>query len=269
MQRPHFRKPPIMEQAISLVFERLIDFDNVDFGLFWSIIRETFPQAGTTIRATHPVEHFEGRSASGSVVLSPNLLARSLFRNPSSGELLQLQDDFFGFSWVKVSDEAHYPRFEKTSDRFWQFYEVFLQYLAERYDVAPTLRQCELVNVNIIPVSSFGSDYGDMARAFKIDPFDWHVEGLRAETYIRNRQHAILDVAGEPIGRLHCVISPVIDQSGEKHFQFQLTARSSPTIHETGEAHAFFERAHEIINGAFVSSVTPEMLKQWEQYDGD
>jgi hypothetical protein len=95
------------------------------------------------------------------------------------------------------------------------------------------------------------------------------VEGLQAETYVRNRQHAILDNAGEPMGRLHSVITPVVDQSGRKHFQFQLTARSSPTIHEVGDARAFFERAHEMINGAFVNSVTPEMLKQWEQYDGD
>ena len=268
MQRPHFRKPPIMEQAISLVFERLIDFDNVDFGLFWTTVKDSFPQADTTIRAAHPVESFEGRSASSSVVLSTNLLARSLFRNPKSGELLQLQDDFFGFSWVKLSEEDHYPRFEQTSERFWEFYGRFLRYLSERYDAAPTLRQCELVNVNIVPVSSFGTGYGDMARAFKVDPFDWHVDGLQAETYVRNRQHAILGVAGDPIGRLHSVITPVVDQLGDKHFQFQLTARSSPTFHEAGEARAFFERAHEMINGAFVSSVTPEMLKQWEQYDG-
>jgi uncharacterized protein (TIGR04255 family) len=269
MQRPHFRKPPIMEQVISLVFERLIDFDNVDFGLFWSTVKDSFPEAETTIRATHPVENFDGRSASASIVLSPNLLARSLFRNAASGELLQLQDDFFGFSWVKLNDEDEYPRFERTSARFWEYYGSFLDYLSARYDVTPTLRQCELVNVNIIPVSSFGSDYGDMASAFKIDPFDWQVEGLRAETYIRNRQHAILDSQNKPIGRLHSVITPVIDQSGEKHFQFQLTARSSPTIHDVNDARAFFERAHEMINSAFVSSVMPKMLEQWEPYDGN
>jgi uncharacterized protein (TIGR04255 family) len=269
MQRPHFRKPPIMEQAISLIFERLIDFDNVDFGLFWSTVRDEFPRADTTVRASHPVESFEGRAATSSVVLSPNLLARSLFKSPQSGELIQLQDDFFGFSWVKQTAEDEYPRFERTSERFWEFYDRFVRYVSGRYDVTPTLRQCELVNVNIIPVSSFGSDYGDMGRAFKVDPFDWRVEGLQAETYVRNRQHAILDNAGEPMGRLHSVITPVVDQSGRKHFQFQLTARSSPTIHEVGDARAFFERAHEMINGAFVNSVTPEMLKQWEQYDGD
>lgn len=269
MQRPHFRKPPIMEQAISLVFERLIDFDNVDFGLFWSRVSETFPQTETTIRVAHPVENFDGRSASGSVVLSPNLLARSLFRNLASGELLQLQDDFFGFSWVKVDDKAEYPRFEQTSSRFWEFYSKFLDYLASRYDAVPTLRQCEIVNVNIIPVSAFGSDYSDMSRAFKIDPFDWHVEGLRAETYVRNRQHTILDGAGKPVGRLHSVITPVVDQAGEKHFQFQLTARSSPTIHDTDDARSFFGRAHEMINSAFVSSVTPKMLEQWEPHDGN
>lgn len=269
MQRPHFRKPPIREQAISLVFERLIDFDNVDFGLFWSTVRESFPVAETTLRASHPVENFEGRQGSVSIMLSPALIARSLFRNPTSGELLQLQDDFFGFSWVKKGDENFYPRFEATSEKFWQFYEIFLRYLSERYDVIPNLRQCELVNVNIVPISTFGSDYDDMARAFKIDPFDWHVEGLRAETYVRSRQHAILGRSGEPIGRLHSVISPVVDQAGVKHFQFQLTARSSPTINDVDQARTFFAHAHQKINGAFVSSVTPQMLKTWEQYDGE
>jgi len=269
MQRPHFRKPPIIEQAISLVFERLIDFDNVDFGLFWSAVRGSFPQAETTLRANHPVETFEGRPATANIVLSPNLLARSLFRNAATGELLQLQDNFFGFSWVKLDEGAQYPRFDRTSARFWEFYDKFLSYLRERYDVAPTLRQCELANVNIIPVSSFGSDYADMGRAFKVDPFDWHVEGLQAETYVRTRQHALLDSAGQPIGRLHSVITPVVDKTGEKHFQFQLTARSSPTIHNSDDARAFFERAHEMINNAFVSSVTPKMLEQWEPYDGD
>jgi uncharacterized protein (TIGR04255 family) len=270
MKRPHFRKPPIMEQAISLVFERLVDFDNVDFGLFWSVIRDKFPEAETTVRVAHPVEYFEERANPVGLTLSaPSLLARSLFRNPKTGELLQIQDDFFGFSWVKPAADSDYPRFDATSARFWEFYQVFQSYLSNRYGICPTLRQCELINVNIVPVAAFGTDYGDMARAFKVDPFDWQVTGLVAETYIRNRQHAIVDDEGTPVGRLHSVITPVIDQNGEKHFQFQLLARSAPIIQVTDEARLFFNRAHEMINGAFVSSVTPLMLEYWEQYDGD
>lgn len=270
MKRPHFRKPPIMEQAISLVFERLIDFDNVDFGLFWSEVRGQFPHAETTLRAMHPVENFEGRVASATFTLSgPPILARSLFRSPNTGELLQLQDDFFGFSWVKQSEDSEYPRYETTSAHFWKYYQVFLNYLLERYDISPVLRQCELINVNIIPVSAFGRSYSDMALAFKVDPFDWNVPGLEAETYIRNRQHAIIGNDGKPVGRLHSVITPVVDEVGEKHFQFQLQARSAPNIQDANEARTFFDRAHELINGAFVRSVTPKMLEIWEQYDGN
>ena len=259
-----------MEQAISLVFDRLVEFDNVDFGLFWSTVRDHFPHADTTVRASHPVEHFEGRPGPGGVSLSvSNLLARSLFRNLSTGELLQLQDDFFGFSWVKPDEDSDYPRFDATSARFWEFYEHFQSYLKGRYEIEPSLRQCELINVNIIPISSFGSGYGDMTRAFNVDPFDWSVPGLEAETYVRNRQHAILDDHGLPIGRLHSVITPVVDQEGTKHFQFELVARSAANIRDTRVAREFFNRAHEMINGAFVNSVTPMMLEQWGQYDGN
>jgi uncharacterized protein (TIGR04255 family) len=270
MKRPHFRKPPIMEQAISLVFERLIDFDNVDFGLFWSAVRDQFPQAETAFRATHPVEHFEGRMLPSSISLAlSNPMPRSLFRNSNTGEMLQLQDDFFGFSWVKPDENSDYPRFDKTSARFWEFYDIFLNYWSDRYGMSPTLRQCELINVNIIPLFAFGTSYGDMAEAFQVDPFDWHVPNLEAETYVRNRQHAILNDQNRPVGRLHSVITPVVDLAGMKHFQFELIARSAPAIHNLDEAREFFDRAHDVINGAFVSSVTPKMLQYWEQYDGD
>jgi len=135
--------------------------------------------------------------------------------------------------------------------------------------VSPLLKQCELTNVNIIPVSDFGSEYRDMALAFKVDPFDWRVPGLQAETYVRNRQHKILGEKGAALGRLHSVITPVVDQSGVKHFQFELLARSAPNIHDTEFAKLFFERAHEMINGAFVNSVTPNMLQHWGQFDGN
>jgi hypothetical protein len=109
-----------------------------------------------------------------------------------------------------------------------------------------------------------------MYHAFIVDPFDWQVPGLVAETYVRQRVHRIVDDQGEPLGRLHSTISPVYGPDGEKAFQFELTARSTPTVKSVEAATEFFERAHMMINGAFIASVTKKIRNVWgELTDGE
>ena len=266
-ERPHFKRPPILEQAISLSFERIMSLDLVDFGLFWDRVRDQFPSCETGARFHAPIEGFEEINTPISFTLvGPVELPRSLFRN-EDGELIQVQDDSFGFNWIRPSPESKYPRFERTSARLWELYSIFVRYLEDRGHGRPTFRQCELTNVNLISIRDFGSDFSAMAEAFIVDPFAWEVEGLVAETYVRRRQHKMVDEDGLPAGRLHSVISPVF-REGEKAFQFELTARSPPTIRTENEAKAFFERAHRMINQAFWVSVTPRMREFWGEYDG-
>lgn len=266
-QRPHFKRPPILEQAISLSFERIMSFDVIDFGLFWTRIKDQFPRADTAARFVAPTEGFEEIDSPATFTLSgPVELPRSLLRN-DQGELLQVQDDSFGFNWIKPSPESAYPRFEQTSARLWQLYSEFVRFLADRGHPRPSLKQCELTNVNIIYVRDFGRDFSEMCEAFVVDPFAWQVEGLVAETYVRRRQHKIVDENGAPVGRLHSVISPVF-RNGEQAFQFELTARSPPSVRSEDDAKAFFDRAHRMINAAFWVSVTPKMRDFWGEYDG-
>jgi uncharacterized protein (TIGR04255 family) len=266
-ERPHFRRPPILEQAISLSFERITSFDLVDFGLFWERVQKQFPRCETGARFVAPIESFEevGTPISFSLV-GPVELPRSLLRN-DRGELIQLQDDSFGFNWIKPSADSDYPRFEHTSARLWELFSIFVAFLEDRGHARPTFRQCELTNVNFVAVRDFGSDFSDMCHAFIVDPFAWNVEGLVAETYIRRRQHKIVDEDGRPVGRLHSAISPVF-RDGEKAFQFELTARSPPSVRTEVEAKSFFDRAHRMINQAFWVSVTPKMRELWGEYDG-
>jgi uncharacterized protein (TIGR04255 family) len=197
-------------------------------------------------------------------------LPRTVYSAERGGESIQLQDDKFVFNWVRESEEAEYPRFEKTSERFWKFFEQWSRFCEDRHGSTPTLRQCELTNVNVIPVADFGSDFEDMHHAFIVDPFDWQVSGLLAETYVRQRVHRIVDEQGEPLGRLHSVISPVYGPDGEKAFHFELTARSTPTIKTVEAATEFFDRAHMMINGAFIASVTKTIKEVWGEFsDGE
>lgn len=267
--RPHFRRPPIFEQAISLNFERVRDYAIVDPGLFFTEISGDFPVAETGPRFQVSTETFEGQPVYGTLAVAPDFqLPRAIFRNLESGELVQVQDDSLVFNWVRPNEEALYPRFERTSSRLWEMYGRWAAFLKRRHGVNLALRQCEMTNVNIIPVNDFGDDFDHMCRAFKVDPFAWNVEGLVPETYIRRRVHRMIDESGKSIGRLHSVITPVYDDAGDKKFQFELTARSAPAISDEGAARAFLERAHSMINSAFLASVTDQMRAFWGEEDG-
>lgn len=268
LKRPHFKRPPIFEQAIAVGLERMREYESVDAGLFWPEISRQFPISETAPRLPTSIETFEGVEAQMMLsAFSGVQLPRTVFKAEEGGELVQLQDDKFVFNWVRPSEDAQYPRFERTSERFWEIYQRWAEFYHERHGRFPKLKQCELTNVNVIPVASFGADFDHMHRAFKVDPFEWNVQGLVAETYIRQRVHRIVGAGDQPLGRLHSVISPAYGPAGEKVFHFELTARSAPNINNAEDARNFFEQAHMMINGAFLASVTEHMRDMWGEYD--
>jgi uncharacterized protein (TIGR04255 family) len=267
-RRPHFRHPPIHEQAISLSFSRIREFGIVDPGLFWAEVMDDFPVAETGPRFVAPVEMFEDRTPLVEWEVVPQIqLPKALFKN-GRGEIIQLQDDSFTYNWIRDESGLEYPRYEVTSARLWELYEKFERFIARRYGQMTPLKQCELTNVNIIAVAQFGKNFSDIANGFRVDPFAWDVPGLVAETYVRQRQHRIVDADGNSVGRLHSVISPFVDPEGQQFFRFELTARSAPGIGGADHVREFFALAHNMINGAFLESVTPAMRQTWEEYDG-
>jgi uncharacterized protein (TIGR04255 family) len=262
--RPHFDNPPIFEQVISVAFDRIQSFNALDFGLFFNEISNQFPNSEMAAHLPVAMELFDGQSAAIQFELVGSIsLPRVLYKNKDKSEMVQMQDDFFAFNWVKTENDGSYPRFEHTNAQFWKFLNLFRNFAKKRHGIEIAIQQSEITNVNIIPVSSFGSDYNDIANAFIVDPFDWSVPGLVAETYIRQRLHRIVDAEDKPIGRLHSNITPVLDENYQKAFKFELTARSGRSLCSDSTTHQFLDKAHHIINGAFMASVTDQMKKIW------
>ena len=267
--RPSFERPPLVEQAIVIVFEPLRGFSIVDYGLFWQEIRSEFPLAESTDPTPEQTEVFdEIRNSESRLQLFQTLpLPRAMFRDEAGGELVQLQPDRFGFNWSKVGDK-HYPRSEHVMARFEELFAKFRSYVEARNIGPVKIKQCELTNLNIIPVRDFGSGYEDMTRALNVDPLDLGIPFLQAETYIRARQHRILDDGNAPVGRLHTEITPVIStQDREKAFRLEITARSRPNITTLEEMRSFFDLGRNSINAAFCATVTDQMRKHWGEHD--
>lgn len=262
--RLEYERPPLIEQAISVGFDPLAGFRIVDYGLFWSKIAAEYPEVSNEAPLDNPTELFEGVRPSG---ISFNVLAappmpRAMFRSGDGG-LVQVQPDRFGFNWAKEGDRE-YPRSEAVMVRFENLFDRFLVFVKEQQLGEVVLRQCELTNLNIIPVSDFGTSYSDITRALRIDPLDLGLNYLVAETYIRNRQHRIVETDGTPIGRLHTAISPVISNADNSQaFRLEFTARSAPTIRTIEQMRRFFAVARNAINGAFDALVADEMKRKW------
>ena len=91
--RPNFERPPLQEQAISIVFQPLDKFRIVDYGLFWAELAAEFPVVATDVPLEAPVEQFDTfRPTEMSFqFLTMPPIPRAMFRNPDNGELVQLR----------------------------------------------------------------------------------------------------------------------------------------------------------------------------------
>lgn len=261
--KPHFRNPPIVEQAITVSFEPLAKLSISHFGQFGDEVAGDFPDQRHDHRLETAEEHDELQPGFNVAMrLVPPGLPRMMYCG--SSELIQLQDDRFGYNWAKLDSESDYPRWDNTLPRFMALYDQFYQFI-EKKDIGPiVLRQCEITNLNFVPVASFGDSFSDIRNVFNVDPLDMGVPFLIPETYVRVRQHRILDADGVLCGRLHTSIHPMFAQdNGIPGFRFELTARSMPTLDTVEKITKFFDLAHNSINAAFVAICTPEMKQKW------
>lgn len=267
--RPNFDRPPLVEQAIVVVFEPISGFSIVDYGLFWAEIRNEFPVVASSEPAAEQTELFDQYRQTNPILelLESIPLPRAMFRDEAGGEAVQVQPDRFGFNWSKVGND-HYPRSEPVMARFEALFAKFCSFVEARGMGPIALKQAELTNLNIIPVRDFGAGYEDITAALRVDPLDLGVPFLKAETYTRVRQHRIIDGAGNSLGRLHTVINPVVSSHDrEKALRLELTARSAPDITSIEAMRDFFGVGRDAINAAFCAITTPEMRAHWGEQD--
>jgi uncharacterized protein (TIGR04255 family) len=262
---PKFNEPPLVEQAIVVAFDAVQGFELSDYGLFWREIREDFPLTETASRLETAVESFDqNMMLETSITFMPMAMPRAFYRN-STGGLVQLQNDRLGYNWVK-NDANEYPHFESTRATFNELFEKLVSYCRTRDLPELKIRQCEVTNLNIIPVKDFGDSFADIGKAFVVDPLDMKVPFLINETYTRARQHRIVDDSHQAIGRLHSVITPVFDPvKSIAAFKFELTARSGPTLDTIKKANAFLDSARSALNAAFLATTTSKMRSKWRE----
>lgn len=268
--RPKFSDPPLIERAITISFEPIEDFTIGHYGLFWQEILADFPISETQPLVRSEVEKFGGFQPTTTIIqlLPEDTLPRAFFRNPDRGELIQLQSDRFSFNWIKAGDNDVYPHSEATIDQFEQLLNRFEAFLA-RYKLGPIATiQCEITNVNVIPVSDFGGSFA-APGAVKIPAVFSDETFLRPESAALATRHLILADDGAAIGRVHMNAQPSLRISdGEEVYRLDITARGAPLAPDRNGTLAFLEIAVSAVNAVFLATVTDNARQLWGEQHG-
>lgn len=269
--RPHFVNPPLIEQAITVAFKRIEGFTLGDFGLFWRRIKGEFPICESQPVLPQPIEKF-GTPSSPEIklrLMEPGFLPRCFYKSDDGRELIQLQNNRFSYNWIRVEDEE-YPKSDFLVPRFAKLLTEFMDFMREEYNQELTqIIQCELTNVNIIPVDDFGKRMADASNAFKLYSLADLPPNVEVETYSYANHYVLRDDREEPIGRLHVQLEPVLSiESEEQVYKLELTARGRPDSSDLEGALRFFALGRDAINAAFMASTKKKVHLRWGYENG-
>lgn len=246
------------------MFTPVSGFSFGDVGLYWGSVRQSFTSCVAQEALPHAIESRD-QEQSVTIQLTPNAtIPRAVFRHENGAELIQLQDDRFSFNWMLTEGEE-YPRHDETIRRFWGLFDGFNEYLRERGLQEPTLIQCELTNVNIIPLSDFDSSLSSALAGLNTTlPTTGDDECLQLEAVKLAMHRLILDPAGGFRGRVHSELQPVRNlQSNQEAIRLDITARGEPRNRSRAGAVEFFEMARSAINATFLGFASEDARKVW------
>jgi uncharacterized protein (TIGR04255 family) len=135
---PKYRKPPVVEVAISLYFKLLGGLTTAHYGRFWALAERDYPTAEDQPPILElPLEF---------TALPP--LRRTFFVSVDGIYVIQLQPNFFGHNWRKVRPTDQYPSFDRARELFLRSWQLFKEFLASSKFDPPELTRYEVTYVN-------------------------------------------------------------------------------------------------------------------------
>ncbi len=265
---PKFRKPPVVEVALSVQFDELASFTSAHFGVFWSAIRERFPTTEHHPPLVSAMEVF-GTTGSGGGTLqieSGFPVGRCWFVSEDGDQLIQLQPDRFVMNWRKSGTTGQYPSFEKLKRQFDDELERFRSFASTESLGELAVRQCEVTYVNhLLPDnrSEHARDVDDFLNCWSEQRESSSLPPVESKTL--SWQYVMKDDDG--IGRLHVAIQPARSKSdGRKLFVLQLIGRGAPLSPDLAGAKRFMDAAHRWIVIGFTDITRAESHANWERY---
>jgi uncharacterized protein (TIGR04255 family) len=259
---PAFDRPPVAETALGVEFLPITGWGIPHFGLLWDRIRRDYPKFQVQPPLGSQIEQFgkDGRPLPNlTIEFGEPSRSRCWFFHKSDSQLLQVQDSRFILNWRKVTVDAEYPHYKQLRPCFETEWRRFASFLEDSALPVPTVVQCEVTYVNIIPQGEGWATYAELPNVLKA----WAGKTAWLPTPENVSFNTRFVMPGNQ-GRFHVALQPVIrNADAASALQLTLTARGQPSNGDLADVLAWFDLGHEWIVRGFTDLTTDQMHKAW------
>jgi len=265
---PSFRKPPVIETALSVQFQPLRRMSNAHLGLFWDRFRATYPKLQDADPIEPQVERFGTevpRARFPQLRIAASHPAARLRMSSEDGHvMLQLQNGRLVFNWRRLDGENDYPRWTRVEPQFQRALKE-LKTFAEAEGLGPIEpNQWEVTYVNHLVR---GREWQDPAEWQELLP---GVLGATSGVSVGTLETAgchVHFVLPNDAGRLHVELTHGFagpDEDADELLIVQLTARGG--IDASRDASAGLALGREAIVRSFAEIAGARVRNEiWEQ----
>jgi len=239
-QLPSYETPPVIEVVYGVAFNELDGLKAPHTGIFWSLIRDSYPKVQHAAPAGPFPRDFDVKNLP---------LPRIWFISQDENFLVQLQADRFLFNWRTRSLGDEYPRFDIVQSGFHSNFAIFSDFVESNGLGELTLRSYELTYVNHIPRSGRYERFQKIGSLFP--DLRWRTPTKR---YLPAPSHLTWSVGFEfgDAGRLTAELKPAIRRLDDQAL-YVLELKATGQAHTQDPTHvaAWFAQAHEWIVRGF------------------
>lgn len=266
---PSFRKPPLVETAISLQFQLIDGLKNAHLAMFWEDMRKEFPKVTDAQLLPEQIELFgeealRTRGIPGFRIAGAGGTSRMQMASEDDQAMVQIQNGRIISNWRRGAG-GEYPRWGTVLSRFKESLDKFKAMLATEKLGTASLNQWEVVYVNHLLK---GRDWNT--------PADWPdlLPGLVAKnlrysaSILESLVCGIHIVMPDNRGRIHAELfhgfnSP--EATSQELLSLQITARGGVCEPTDEQAYNGLEHGHLAIVQTFCDLTGSEAQKKWER----
>jgi uncharacterized protein (TIGR04255 family) len=266
---PDFEKPPVVEVAVMVQFEAPI-LGIPQIMRWWSQVQKEFPGFEQAPPIPPATESFDVPRVPQPFVqfqlLDAPPVPRVFMKKAANTELIQIQQDRFGYSWRKLKPDDDYPRYVVIKDSFSQQLALFEQFLASERLEPMKVTLCEVTYVNHILSSDIWHGHSELHKVIPSVTPKLSDNFLPLPEDMQLAARYIIDTNKNPLGRLYVAIEPrFLTADMTPIFLMRLTARGAPEGPHHEGILKMLDIGHEWIVRGFTTLTSPEMHKAWRR----
>lgn len=249
-----FDRPPLSEVVLSLQSDMVKGFTTPYLGLFWSRIRDSYPETQTQSPLDPVIERFEGTPKAAPAmpfrVLETIETPRCWFLTPGGQQLVQLQQDRLILNWRRIQSDDVYPRYERLRPELERVANELALFLEQEGLGIAVPNQCEVSYINHIEAAEW-AQRGELHRVLSF----WQrisATGLPDPEDATAALRFLIEEGGTILGRVHVNLKSAARRSDSKPvLVLELTARGKPLSPDLKGALQFMDRGRDSIHKAF------------------